>query len=133
MKEACDNLRRSNLRREMRELKSSIFDLASVRSSISRSPHDQQQRRAEILAPKTVCQNNDPTNLKPILKNNSRRRLHNLAETETFGEFGLESDSSMTTPSSLGSASFSTRNPEIISKYNSLGGRGRQLPPQRRF
>ena len=103
MKEACDNLRRSNLRREMRELKSSIFDLATVRSSISRSPHDQ------------------------------RRRLHNFAETETFGEFGLESDSSMTTPSSLGSASFSTRNPEIISKYNSLGGRGRQLPPQRRF
>jgi len=27
MKEACDNLRRSNLRREMRDLKTSIFDL----------------------------------------------------------------------------------------------------------
>lgn len=133
MKEACDNLRRSNLRQEMRELKSSIFDLATVRTVSTRPGLEPPTRRQEAPAPKTVCQSREPINLRPILKHHSRRRSHHLTpETEVFGEFGLESDSSMTTPSS-GSVSFPARKPEMISKYNSLGGRGRQLPPQRRF
>lgn len=134
MKEACDNLRRSNLRREMRDLKSSIFDLAAVRSANPRST-DSTSRRSEFFPPKTVSrQNSESLNLRPILKHNSRRRSHLFAESEVSGgELGLESDSPTTTPSS-GSVSFSSRrNPNSASKYNSLGGHGRQVLPQKRF
>ena len=130
MKEACDNLRRSNLRREMRDLKSSIFDLAAVRSTATRSTDPS----SRISAPKTVCQNSESTNLRPILKTQSRRRPRPLSDAE----LGLESESPTTTPSS-GSVSFSNRrnskpsgSVETPSKYNSLGGHGRQMF-QKRF
>ena len=135
MKEACDNLRRSNLRREMRDLKSSIFDLAAVRSATSRSADSTSRRRSEFLPPKTVCrQSGESLNLRPILKHNSRRKSTLFAESEmSGGELGPESDSPTTTPSS-GSVSFSSRrNPTSTSKYNSLGGHGRQVLPQKRF
>ena len=128
MKEACDNLRRSNLRREMRDLKSSIFDLAAVRSTASRST----DLNSRFSAPKTVCQNSESINLRPILKPQSRRRSRLLSDAE----LGLETESPTTTPSS-GSVSFSNRRNskhtmDTPSKYNSLGGHGRQMS-QKRF